>query len=42
MTSSADDFLSRYFKDEAVKGSFGYLSASTDRWAAASFTAACD
>lgn len=27
MTSSADDFLSRYFKDEAVKASFGYLSA---------------
>lgn len=27
MTSSADEFLSRYFKDEAVKASFGYLAA---------------
>lgn len=27
MTASADDFLSRYFKDEAVKASFGYLAA---------------
>ncbi len=27
MTASADEFLSRYFKDEAVKASFGYLSA---------------
>ena len=27
MTTSAADFLSRYFKDEAVKASFGYLAA---------------
>lgn len=27
LTMSADDFLSRYFKDEAVKASFGYLAA---------------
>lgn len=27
MTASADDFLSRYFKDDAVKASFGYLAA---------------
>jgi phytoene dehydrogenase-like protein len=27
MTMSADDFLSRYFKDDAVKASFGYLAA---------------
>lgn len=27
MTASADEFLSRYFKDDAVKASFGYLAA---------------